>query len=312
MNKAFCQACISVTGFSNLYAHSDSTEVIFEVDNFWYYIFYIDLNNYTKKIIVKTENLHMKLLTDKVIVVTGATSGLGEAAAYEIARQGAKVVISGRREDRGKAVAEKIKKEGNSNVLFVPGDITKEEDIASLMATTVKHFGRLDGAFNNAGALGTIATLDQLKNEDLNSLLQLNMFSVFQCMKYEALEMKKTNGGSIVNNTSVAGRVGVNGFGAYTTSKFAVEGLTKTGAVDFGADDIRVNTVAPGPIHSEIWDPYDNGEDMMNGFGQLTIMKRFGREEEVAKPVVFLLSDWASYITGVSLLIDGGLLAKIG
>lgn len=245
----------------------------------------------------------MNLLKDKVMIVTGATSGIGAETAVEMAQQGASVVLAGRRVEKGEAVVDRIKSTGGT-ALFVQTDVTKESDIKNLVEQTVKHYGRLDGAFNNAGTNRQAYLLADTPTELFESLYDVNLRSFFLCMKYEILEMKKSGGGAIVNTSSIVGIVTASGYASYVACKHGVEGLTKTAAIDYAKDNIRVNTVLPGPIETELWDYID--PTLLDVFGNLTPMGRYAAPSEVAKPVVFLLSDWASYITGTHLVIDGG------
>lgn len=245
-------------------------------------------------------------LADKVIIITGATSGLGEATAILAAQLGATVVLAGRRQERGQDLVARIQKDGG-RALFVTTDVTREADIEALVARTVAEFGRVDGAFNNAGLLGSLAQLDSLATADYDSLVATNLRSVFLSMKHELRAMKERNiAGSIVNCSSMAG---VNGFAtmsAYTATKHAICGLTKAAALENGALGIRVNAVLPGAVRTEIWNDVPNAEMILEWAKSQVALKRLGTSKEIAWPVVFLLSDAASYITGASLVADGG------
>ena len=247
----------------------------------------------------------MSLLSNKVILITGATSGIGAATAIEAARAGAKVVLAARRQENGDALVARIKAEGGE-ALFVRTDVTVEADIQAMVNRTVEAYGRLDGVFNNAGFAPAIMPLADLPVADYLALMQLNLHSIYLGLKYQIPVMKKNGGGSIVNCGSIASTVSAPGFGAYATSKHAIIGLTKSAAIDYAADKIRVNAVLPGPVETEIWDHLQSGDQVLDAFTAGTLMKRYARSSEVALPVVFLLSDWASYITGTELLVDGG------
>ncbi|PTL80220.1 SDR family NAD(P)-dependent oxidoreductase [Vitiosangium sp. GDMCC 1.1324] len=249
------------------------------------------------------------LLKDKVIIVTGATSGIGAATAVEAARQGARVVVAGRRADKGEEVVGLIRANGGQ-ALFVRTDVSQEADIEALIARTVREYGRLDGAFNNAGIPGPLGKLAELPAAEYRQLMAINLDSVFLCMRHEIQAMKKTGGGSIVNCASVLGLVAGPGFGAYSSAKHGLLGMTKAAALDYATEGIRVNAVLPGPIETEIWSHIEHGGPIRQGFVDGVPMQRAARSEEVARPVLFLLSDWSTYITGTSLVIDGGYTAR--
>ncbi|UQA56440.1 SDR family NAD(P)-dependent oxidoreductase [Polyangium aurulentum] len=249
------------------------------------------------------------LLKDKSIIVTGATSGIGAAAALEMARQGAKVVLAGRREDKGEALAEQIRKEGGK-AFFVRTDVTQPADIEALVARTLGVFERLDGAFNNAGIPGAIDTFADVPPEEYRKLMAVNLDSVLLCMQHQIKAMRKTGGGAIVNCASILGIVTARGFSAYSTAKHGLIGMTKAAALDHAAEGIRVNAVLPGPVETEIWSHVNQGETLFAEFTSGVPMQRFARSEEIAKPVVFLLSDGSSYVTGTCLAIDGGYMLR--
>ncbi|MDC3962014.1 SDR family NAD(P)-dependent oxidoreductase [Polyangium jinanense] len=249
------------------------------------------------------------LLRDKVIIVTGATSGIGEATALEVARQGAKVVLAARREEKGEALAARIRDEGGK-ALFVRTDVSVPADIEALVARTLQAFERLDGAFNNAGIPGPLGPLADLPVDEYRKLMAVNLDSVLLCMQHEIRAMQKTGGGAIVNCASILGLVGAPTFGGYSTAKHGLIGMTKAAAVDYAAAGIRVNAVLPGPVETEIWNHVNQGEQIFAAFTQGVPMQRYARSEEIARPVVFLLSDWSSYVTGTYLAIDGGYMIR--
>jgi NAD(P)-dependent dehydrogenase (short-subunit alcohol dehydrogenase family) len=249
------------------------------------------------------------LLRDKVIIVTGATSGIGEATALQAARQGARVVLAGRREEKGEALAGRIRGEGGK-ALFVRTDVSVPADIEALVARTLQAFERLDGAFNNAGIPGPLAPVADLPADEYRKLMTINLDSVLLCMQHQIRAMRKSGGGAIVNCASILGLVGAQTFGAYSTAKHALVGLTKAAALDHAAEGIRVNAVLPGPVETEIWSHVNQGDAVFAAFTSGVPMQRYARSEEIAKPVVFLLSDWSSYVTGTYLAIDGGYMIR--
>jgi len=254
------------------------------------------------------------LLEGKVILVVGGTSGIGEATAIEAAKQGAKVVIAGRRQELGQKLAQRIAGEGGI-ATFVKMDATKEEEVKHLVQKVVELYGRLDGAFNNVGIVGDgFATIDQFSLASYQKLIDANLTSVVLGLKYQIIQMKKQAEvdksfvGSIVNNSSIAGALPAAYFGTYSALKSALDSFTKVAAIENGSVPIRVNSVLPGPVDTEILRPVTgkSSQESEASFIATTLLKRQGKPEEIAKPVAFLLSDSASYITGVTLPVDGG------
>ena len=206
--------------------------------------------------------------------------------------------------EMGDALVDRIKVEGG-DALFVRTDVTVEADIQALVERTVQAYGRLDGVFNNAGIAAALGPLADVPVADYLALMQLNLHSIYLCMKYQVPVMKKGGGGSIVNCASICGVITAPGFGVYVATKHAIIGLTKSAAVDYAADKIRVNAMMPGPVETEIWDHMKDGDKVLDAFAAGTLMKRYARAEEIARPAVFLLSDWSSYMTGAQLIVDG-------
>ena len=256
----------------------------------------------------------MSNLKGKVAIVTGGTSGIGEATAKLLASYGAKVVVAARREDRGISVVKAIESTGGE-AIFVKTDVTRSDQVASLVDATVKHFGRLDCAVNNAGATGpTLTPLAEIEESDWDDLININLKSVWMCMKQEIPAMLNSGGGSIVNISSIYGfKPSDVGHAPYATSKHAVIGLSKSAAVDYGQDGIRVNAVSPGFTHSEMVDPYIEAEpELMETItSRYSAQNRIGEPREVAEAIAWLCSDAASFVNGAVLVTDGGDTAKL-
>ncbi|MGL5871831.1 MAG: SDR family oxidoreductase [Xenococcaceae cyanobacterium] len=250
------------------------------------------------------------ILKDKVVLVTGGTSGIGKTTAIALSNAGAKVVFSGRREQEGKETVELISQSG-SDCLFVCSDVSIEEDIKTLVQKTVDTYGRLDCAFNNAGIDSLAKPLHEQSVEDFDKLMAINVRGVFLCMKYQIQQMLTQGGGAIVNNSSMVGLIAFPGFSPYIASKHAVMGLTRSAALDYATQGIRVNAINPGIIATEMIDRIvTNIGSTAPELASTIPMKRMGKPEEVANMVVFLCSDAASYITGQALVVDGGFTAN--
>ena len=253
----------------------------------------------------------MKTLQDKIALVTGGTSGIGRATAIAYARAGAKVVVSGRREQEGKETVALIEKAGGTG-LFVRADVAKEADVKNLVEATLRAYGRLDLAFNNAGIESSvIKPTHEQDDADFDRVFAINVKGVYLSMKHEIPAMLKGGGGSIVNTSSIAGLVGMPGAGPYVASKHAVIGLTRAAALEHAKTGIRINVVSPGAVATDMMDRFVGGsEEMKAGFAAMHPMGRVAQPEEVAQTVLFLCSDAASFITGQSILVDGGFTAQ--
>ncbi len=246
---------------------------------------------------------------NKVALVTGGTSGIGKATAIALAAAGAKVVLSGRREPEGKAVVAEIVAAGGT-ASFYRADVSQESEIAALVAHTVATHGRLDLAFNNAGVEITGPVTD-VSHADYQRVFELNVWGVLASLKHEIPAMLKSGGGSIVNTSSIAGHIGMGGAGIYVASKHAVEGLTKTAALEYAKQGIRVNAVAPAAVRTEMFDRFTGGQqanqDYMAG---LHPVGRVGEVGDIARGVLYLLDPANTFVTGTSLAVDGGFLAQ--
>jgi NAD(P)-dependent dehydrogenase (short-subunit alcohol dehydrogenase family) len=241
----------------------------------------------------------------KVVLVTGGTSGIGKATAIEFARAGAKVVLSGRREKEGAQVVAEIKKLGG-DAAFVRADVAKDADVKAMVKFTVDKFGRLDIAFNNAGVEWK-GPLEQATEPEYRRIFDTNVWGVLNSMRHEIPVMLK-NGGAIVNTSSVAGHVGLAQVSVYIASKHAVEGLTKSVALEFAKQNIRINAIAPGVIATEMFDRFA-GDELRDQIVSIVPVARVGAAEEIAAAVLYLASDAAKFTTGTSLVVDGGFIA---
>lgn len=244
-------------------------------------------------------------LEGKVVVITGASSGMGEAAARAFAREGAKLVLGARRTKEGEALVAELTKQG-AEATFVQTDVKKEEDIQKLLDTAVKKYGRVDIAFNNAGTDGQFTPFTEQTNDNYDAIIDTNVKGVFWSMKHEIEIMQKQGYGAIVNNASMGSFIGFKNGAAYIASKHAVMGLTKTAALEYFPKGIRVNAVNPGIIDTPFQDRLWGSEEAKQNFAKSTIPERIGTADEVANAVLFLASDKASFISGHGLVIDGG------
>jgi len=241
---------------------------------------------------------------DKVVLVTGGTAGIGRATAVAFARQGAKVVVSGRRKTEGQESVALVEKAGGEG-LFVRADVSQEEDVAALVAHTVERFGRLDIAFNNAGVIDR-GLITDITVESYEHIFGINVRGVALGLKHEITAMLKTGGGSIVNNASVLGIRPYPELSLYNASKFAVIGLTKTAALEYATKGIRVNAVCPAIIETDMTAMARDDEQTRNNLLATHPVRRFGTPEEVADAVLWLSSPVSGFITGINLPVDGG------
>ena len=242
----------------------------------------------------------------KVALVTGGTSGIGRAAAIAYAREGAKVVVAGRRAAEGEETVRLVRAQGRE-AMFVPTDVAQEAQVKNLIGRTLEQFGRLDFAFNNAGIEQEPTPFLEQNVETYDQVMDINVKGVWLSMKYEIPAMLKTGGGSIVNTSSGLGVIGMPGVEIYVASKHAVIGLTKSAALEFGKQGIRVNAVLPAVIDTDMFQRFAGEKPEFRA--QMTAMHpigRIGKSEEIADAAIWLSSSKSSFVTGHSLLVDGG------
>jgi NAD(P)-dependent dehydrogenase (short-subunit alcohol dehydrogenase family) len=244
-------------------------------------------------------------MANKVVLITGALTGIGRATALAFAKQGASVVVSGRREEDGNRLADELRGLG-AEAEFIKADVRHEEDVRDLVDKTVARFGRLDIAVNNAGTEGQPGLIVDQTPQSLAATFETNVLGTLLSMKYEIRAMQAQRRGSIVNISSTYGRTGASSASVYSASKHAVEGLTKSAALELAGSGIRVNIVAPGPVDTEMLSRFTGTEENKARLSAGVPMKRVGRPEEVAEAIVFVSSDQASFITGARIAVDGG------
>jgi NAD(P)-dependent dehydrogenase (short-subunit alcohol dehydrogenase family) len=243
----------------------------------------------------------------KVALITGGSSGMGQAAAIAFAKQGATVIVAARREDRGKAVVSQIHDLGR-DAHFIKTDMANTDEIRLLIKKTVESYGSLDFAFNNAGTEGKFAPITELTESDWEHTITINLKAVWLCMKYEIEQMlKQESGGAIVNTSSWLAKGGLAGSTIYSASKGGLDGMVRPAALEYASRNIRINNINPGIIDTEMlrrfFDPED---DAAKPFMSHIPAQRLGKSEEMAETALWLCSDAASYITGQTISVDGG------
>lgn len=244
-----------------------------------------------------------KIFKNKVALVTGGVSGIGRATVVEFAQAGAKVVVADMQD--GKKLVAEIKRAGG-DAIYIKCDVSKGEDVKAMIQKTVKTYGRLDYAVNNAGTEGVQAPLQNLTEDLWQKTIDINLKGVWLCMKYEIEQMLKQGKGAIVNTASIAGVIGFQNSAAYVASKHGVVGLTKVAALENAQTGIRVNAVCPGLIKTPMLERAFTSSEMEQAYVAAVPMKRLGRPEEIADSIIHLCSDASSLITGHALVIDGG------
>ena len=252
----------------------------------------------------------MSSSSSPIVLITGALTGIGRATALAFAKEGATVVVSGRRESEGQALATELQGLG-VQAAFIRADVRHEAEVRSLVEQTVERFGRLDVAVNNAGTEGATGPLTEQSAENYEAIFDTNVRGVLFSLKHQMRTMLAQGSGAIVNVSSVAGQVGFAGASVYVASKHAVEGLTKSAALEAAAAGVRVNAVAPGPIQTDMMERFTgHNADAKAGLIAGVPAKRAGTVDEIAQTIVFLASDKARYLTGQSRAVDGGMTAQ--
>jgi NAD(P)-dependent dehydrogenase (short-subunit alcohol dehydrogenase family) len=247
-------------------------------------------------------------MKNKTVLITGALTGIGRAAAIIFAQEGAHVVVSGRKDKEGQELVAELEAIG-ADAIFVRTDVRKDEDVRDLVDQTVKRFGRLDIAVNNAGTEGLRGLVTEQTEQSYAATFDTNVLGVLLSMKHELRVMLRQGSGSIVNVSSAYGSVGAAGASVYVASKHAVDGLTKSAALEVAGTGVRVNVVAPGTTDTGMLTRFTNTDENKAALVSTVPVKRLGTPEEIAHVIVFVASANASYMTGASIPVDGGMLA---
>jgi NAD(P)-dependent dehydrogenase (short-subunit alcohol dehydrogenase family) len=248
--------------------------------------------------------------TSPTVLITGALTGIGRATALAFAAEGYSIVVSGRRAEAGVQLANELRATG-VQAEFVQADVTDEAQVQALVDKAVERFGRIDVAVNNAGQEGALGPITGQTVANYRTTFDTNVLGVLLSLKYELAAMQAQGSGSIINLSSIAGQVGMAGASVYVASKHAVEGLTKSAALEVAAAGIRVNAVAPGPVETAMLDRFTGGSaDAKAGMLGMFPAKRAARPDEIAQTIVFLASGKAGYLTGQCIAVDGGYTAQ--
>lgn len=250
----------------------------------------------------------MSRFTGKVALVTGGTSGIGRATALALAEEGAAVALTGRRQREGEAVAAEVRARGG-RAIFIAGDVSIESDVRAFVDRTVGEFGRLDVAVNNAG-VESKGPLAEVTPDEYRRIFDVNVLGVILSMKHEIPAMLRAGGGAIVNVASVAGVIGMPGVSVYIASKHAVLGLTKSVALEFARQNVRVNAVSPAAIQTDMFDRFAGDQAGKEYVAGLHPIGRVGTAAEVADAILYLAAPRSAFVTGQNLIVDGGFTAQ--
>lgn len=249
-------------------------------------------------------------MTPNTVLITGALTGIGRATALAFARSGANVVISGRRDALGATLVGELRELG-AQAEYIRADVSQEAEVSALVHATVARFGRLDVAVNNAGTEGQLGPITAQTEANYLATFNTNVLGVLFSLKHELPVMLAQGSGAIINLSSVAGQIGIAGASVYVASKHAVEGLTKSAALEVAATGVRVNGVAPGPVQTDMLDRFTGGSaEAKAGLFGMVPAQRGGSVDEIAETIVFLGSDKARYLTGQIINVDGGFTAQ--
>jgi NAD(P)-dependent dehydrogenase (short-subunit alcohol dehydrogenase family) len=253
----------------------------------------------------------MKKLENKTVLITGGLSGIGKACAIAASIEGANVVVADLNSDKANDIMEEIKRE-NQNAIFIECDISDYKQVESLIQQVVYKFSSIDVALNDAGISGQSSKLGDMSQESWLKVINVNLNGTFNCMKHELAQMSKQKKGVIVNMSSILGKTGAPNSSHYTASKHGVIGLTRSAALEYAAEGIRINAICPAYIETPmlIGAGITENPELLKYAMDLHPMKRLGKPEEIASGFIFLASDESSFITGTTLEIDGGYLAQ--
>jgi NAD(P)-dependent dehydrogenase (short-subunit alcohol dehydrogenase family) len=246
---------------------------------------------------------------DKIVIITGGNSGIGKAATLLFAQEGAKVMVADLSDSMDTELTEAAKQSG-SDVSFVKVDVTKPDEIEQMIEQTISLWGKFDILVNSAGILGPRIRTEKYPEEVFDKVIDVNVKGLWHCMKVALRYMVEQRNGNIVNIASVAGHLGMVGHIAYAASKHAVVGMTKTAAIEFARHGIRINAVCPGFTQTPMLEGADTDAAYLEALQYATPMKRFGKPEEIASAILYLAADEASFITGQSVIVDGGLILQ--